>query len=328
MAIHERILAVAACGAVAAMAAWSSAEAQNYPTKPIRLVVGFPPGGSNDIVARRIAPKLSQLLGVQVIVDNKPGANATIGTDFVAKSAPDGYTLTLGSASPLAISPFTYSNIPYDTLRDFVPITTVAINPELITIHPGVPAHNLKELIALAKAQPGKLNFASSGNGGLPHLAIELFKTLAKIDITHVPYKGAGPALTDVLGGQVQGIIVDIPVLYPHVKEGKLRAVASTGERRAPLLPDLPTAREQGLTHLIAINWFAIMAPAKTPRPIVDKLFAAIAKAATSPEVKEPLAAQGVEDYVSKSPEAFAAFLKEDLQRWAKVAKESGARAD
>ncbi|HSQ05086.1 MAG TPA: tripartite tricarboxylate transporter substrate binding protein, partial [Burkholderiales bacterium] len=285
------------------LAVGAVAHAQNFPTKPIRLVVGFPPGGSNDIVARRIAPKMSQLLGVQVIIDNKPGANATIGTDFVAKSAPDGYTLTLGSASPLAISPFTYSNIPYDTLRDFAGITTVAINPELIAIHPGVPAHTLKELIALAKAQPGKLNFASSGNGGLPHLAIELFKTLAKIDLTHVPYKGAGPALTDVLGGQVQGIIVDIPVLYPHVKEGKLRGVAVTGERRAPLLPDLPTAREQGLTNLIAINWFAIMAPAKTPRPIVDKLFDAITKAATSPEVKEPLAAQGVEDYVAKSPD-------------------------
>lgn len=317
----------AACALILATAA-GAAQAQQFPSKPIRLVVGFPPGGSNDIVARRITPKLSQLLGVQVIVDNKPGANATIGTDFVAKAAPDGYTLTLGSASPLAISPFTYSNIPYDTLRDFVPITLVAQNPELIAIHPGVPAQDLKQLIALAKAQPGKLNFSSSGNGGLPHLAIELFKTLAGVNITHVPYKGAGPALTDTLGGQVQGIIVDIPVLYPHVKDGRLRGVAVTGETRAPLLPDLPTAREQGLTHLIAVNWFAIMAPAKTPGPVVKTLFDAITRASLSPEVKEPLASLGVESYVSKSPEQFVAFLREDLKRWEKVAKESGARAD
>ncbi|MGZ5141845.1 MAG: Bug family tripartite tricarboxylate transporter substrate binding protein, partial [Burkholderiales bacterium] len=174
-------------------------HAQTYPVKPIRLVVGFPPGGSNDIVARLITPKLSQILGVQVIVDNRPGANATIGTDYVAKSPPDGYTVTLGSASPLAISPFTYANIPYDTLRDFSAITTVASTPEMIAIHPSMPARNLTELITLAKAQPGKLNFASSGNGGLPHLAIELFKNLGKVNVVHVPYKGAGPALTDLL---------------------------------------------------------------------------------------------------------------------------------
>lgn len=305
-----------------------AAHAQDYPTKPIRLVVGFPPGGSNDIVARQLAPKLGELLGTQVLVENRPGANATVGTHFVAKSAPDGYTLTLGSASPLAISLFTYPNIPYDTLRDFSAITTVAFTPEIIAIHPSLPAKSLKALIALAKSQPGKLNFASSGNGGLPHLAIELFKGLAKIDVVHVPYKGAGPVLTDLLGGHVHGTIIDFPVLYPHVKDGKLRGIAIAAETRAPLLPDLPTAREQGLTNLIAVNWFAIMAPAKTPRPIVDKLLSAIAKAATAPEVKERLGAQGVEPFVSASPEAFVSFLRGDLVRWGKVAKESGARAD
>ncbi len=305
-----------------------AAHAQEYPVKPIRLVVGFPPGGSNDIVARQLAPRLGELLGTQVIVDNRPGANATIGTQLVAKSAPDGYTLTLGSASPLAISLYTYPNIPYDTLRDFAAITSVAFTPEIIAIHPSVPAKSLKELIALARSQPGKLNFASSGNGGLPHLAIELFKGLAKIDVVHVPYKGAGPAVTDLLGGQVQGTIIDFPVLYPHVKSGKLRGVAVASETRAPLLPDIPTAREEGLTNLIAVNWFAIMAPAKTPRPIVDKLFNAIAKAVTSPEVKERLGAQGVEPFLSASPEAFIEFLRKDLVRWERVAKESGARAD
>ncbi|MGZ5092390.1 MAG: Bug family tripartite tricarboxylate transporter substrate binding protein [Burkholderiales bacterium] len=303
-------------------------HAQTYPVKPIRLVVGFPPGGSNDIVARLITPKLSQILGVQVIVDNRPGANATIGTDYVAKSPPDGYTVTLGSASPLAISPFTYANIPYDTLRDFSAITTVASTPEMIAIHPSMPARNLTELITLAKAQPGKLNFASSGNGGLPHLAIELFKNLGKVNVVHVPYKGAGPALTDLLGGHVHAMIVDMPVLYPHVKSGKLRGIAVTAERRAALLPDLQTAPEQGMKGLVAVNWFAIMAPAKTPKPVIDKLYSAITQVATSAEMKEQFQAQGVEAYVQPSPDAFTAFLKQDLARWSKVAKESGARAD
>lgn len=317
-----------AYGAFVLANALGSAHAQTYPTKPIRLVVGFPPGGSNDIVARLITPKLTQLLGMQVIVDNRPGANATIGTDYVAKSAPDGYTLTLGSASPLAISPFTYPNIPYDTLRDFAGITTVASTPEMLAIHPSLPARTLPELLNLAKTQPGKLNFASSGNGGLPHLAIELFKNLGKVNVVHVPYKGAGPALTDLLGGHVHAMIVDLPVLYPHVKSGKLRGIAVTAERRAALLPDLPTAREQGLAGLIAVNWFAIMAPAKTPRPVVDKLYTAIAQTATAPDMKEQFQAQGVEAYVQSSPDAFMSFLREDLGRWAKVAKESGARAD
>jgi tripartite-type tricarboxylate transporter receptor subunit TctC len=303
-------------------------HAQTYPAKPIRLVVGFPPGGSNDIVARLITPKLTQILGVQVIVDNRPGANATIGTDYVAKSPPDGYTVTLGSASPLVISPFTYPNIPYDTLRDFSAITTVASTPEMIAIHPSIPARDLAELITLAKAQPGKLNFASSGNGGLPHLAIELFKNLGKVNVVHVPYKGAGPALTDLLGGHVHAIIVDLPVLYPHVKSGKLRGVAVTAERRAALLPDLQTAPEQGMKGLVAVNWFAIMAPAKTPKPVVDKLYSAITQVATSAEMKELFQAQGVEAYIQPSPDAFTAFLQQDLARWSKVAKESGARAD
>ena len=319
-----RLLAYATLTLIAA----GTAHAQNYPTKPVRLVVGFPPGGSNDIVARQLTPRLTQLLGVQVIVDNRPGANATIGTDYVAKAPPDGYTLTLGSASPLAISPFTYPNIPYDTLRDFAGITTVASASEMIAIHPSLPARNLQELLALAKSQPGKLNFASSGNGGLPHLAIELFKTLGKVNVQHVPYKGAGPALTDVLGGHAHAIIVDVPVLAPGVKSGKLRGIAVTADKRTPLLPDLATAPEQGLPGLIAVNWFAIMAPAKTPRAIVEQLHAAIVKAATAPDMKEQFDKLGVDVFVQPSPDAFMSFLREDLKRWGKVAKESGAKAD
>jgi tripartite-type tricarboxylate transporter receptor subunit TctC len=314
--------------ALAAASLCGVADAQTYPTKPIRLVIGFPPGGSNDIVARQLAPKLTQLLGAQVIVDNRPGANATIGTDYVAKSAPDGYTLTLGSASPLAISPFTYPNIPYDTLRDFAAITTVASASEMVATHPSLPARNLKELVALAKQQPGRLNFASSGNGGLPHLAIELFRKLGNVNIVHVPFKGAGPALTDLMGGHVHAMIVDVPVLAPGVKSGKLRGIAVTAERRTPLLPDLPTAPEQGMPGLIAVNWFAIMAPAKTPKPIIDKLHDAIVKATTAPEMKQQFDTIGVEVFVQPSPEAFAEFLRNDLVRWGRIAKESGARAD
>ena len=320
--------AVSTLAALAAVVVCGTAQAQSYPSKPIRLVVGFPPGGSNDIVARQLAPKLSQLLGVQVIVDNRPGANATIGTDLVAKSPPDGYTLTLGSASPLAISPFTYPNIPYDTLRDFAAITTVASTPEMIATHPSLPPRNVKELLALAKQQPGKLNFASSGNGGLPHLAIELFKKLGGVNIVHVPYKGAGPALTDIMGGHVHAMIVDVPVLAPAVKSGKLRGIAVTAQKRTPLLPDLATSVEQGMPGLIAVNWFAIMAPAKTPKPVVDRLHEAIVKAATAPDMKQQFDTSGVEAFVQASPEAFTKFLREDLVRWGRIAKESGARAD
>ncbi len=321
-------MSAAAGGALMLAAAASIAQAQDYPVKPVRLVVGFPPGGSNDIVARHLAPKLSEVLGVQVVVENRPGANAIIGTDYVAKSAPDGYTLTLASVSPLVISPFTYSKIPYDTIADFAAITTVAMTPEVIAVHPSMPVKSLKELIALAKAQPGKLDFASSGNGGLPHLVIELFKTTAKVNVQHVPYKGAGPALTDLLGGHVQGIAVDFPVLYPHIKGGKLRGLAVASKSRNPLLPDMPTSAEQGLPALFAVNWFAIMAPAKTPRPIVDKLHAALVNAATSQDLKERFVAIGIESMTLKSPDAFAVFLKDELVRWGKLAKESGARAD
>ena len=313
---------------IAVLACACAAQAQTYPTKPVRLIVGFPPGGSNDIVARLLAPKLTQSLGQQVIVENRPGANATIATDFVAKSPADGHTITLASASPLAISPYTYASLPYDTLRDFAAITTVASTPEMIGIHPSLPARSLKELIALAKSQPGKLNFASAGNGGLPHLAIELFKKLAAINIVHVPYKGAGPAVPDLLGGHVHAMIMDMPVLLPHVKNGKVRGIALATEKRSELLPDLPTSVEQGLPGLIAVNWFAIMAPAKTPKAVVDRLYTSFVQAAAAPDMKEQLRVQGLEAYVQPSPEAFTAFLKKDLERWAKVAKDSGARAD
>ena len=324
--LRTSVSLAAAAAALAFTAA--AALAQNYPAKPIRLILGFPPGGSNDVVARIVAPRLSELLGTQVVVENRPGANATIATEYVARAAPDGYTIMLGSSSPLAISPFTYSKLGYDTLRDFVGIGQIALTPELGAVHPSVPARSLKELIALARTRPGKLNFASSGNGGMPHLALELFKSLAKIDLQHVPYKGAGPAAVDLIGGHVDGMIIDFPALYPHVKAGKLRPLFLAAEKRISLLPDVPTSAEVGYPELIAVNWFAIVAPIKTPRPIVERLHAGFAKAMATPEVKERLLAQGVETAMSPSPEAFAKFLRAELDKWSKVAKESGARAD
>ncbi len=304
------------------------APAQDYPSKPIRLIIGFPPGGSNDIVARQLAPRLSDALATQVVVENRPGANATIATELVARSAPDGYTLTLASASPLAISPHTYSKIGYDTLRDFAGITTVAMTPELVAVHPALPVRSLKELVALARARPGKLNFASAGNGGLPHLAIELFKTLARVNVQHVPYKGAAPAAVDLVGGHIEGMIMDFPAIYTHVQQGKMRGLAMAAEKRMPLMPEIPTAAEQGISGLIAVNWFSIVAPARTPRPVQEKLHAALVRVATTAEMKKNFTALGIESMTSGSPEEFMKFLQAELVRWGKVAKESGARAD
>jgi tripartite-type tricarboxylate transporter receptor subunit TctC len=311
--------------AMAAMALPAIA-ADDYPSRPIHLVVGFPPGGSNDIVARILAPKLSEIIGASVVVENRPGANAIIGTDYVARSAPDGYTITLGSASPLAISPFTYSNMPFDVTKDLVGITTVAQTPELLAINPKVPAKTLQELVALSKTRD--VTISSSGNGGLPHLAIELLKIASKGRIVHVPYKGAGPAITDAVGGHVDGIIVDLPALYTMVNEGKLRAIAVTNTHRAEVMKDVPTSAEGGLPTVLAFNWFAIMAPAKTPKPVVDKLYKALVQTVQSPDVKASLNKLGIEPYTQPSPEAFAQFMQKELVRWGDVARASGAKAD
>jgi tripartite-type tricarboxylate transporter receptor subunit TctC len=322
-------VALAALACVAAFGTWApeaSAAEDNFPSQPIRLIVGFPPGGSNDIVARIIAPRLGEALGVTVIVENRPGANATMGTEYTTRAKPDGYTLTLGSASPLAISPFTYSNLPYDPLKDLAGITTVAATPELLAINPRVPAKNLAELVALSKTRD--VTVASSGNGGLPHLGIELFKSQSKGRIVHIPYKGAGPAVTDVVGGHVDGILVDLPSLYSMVGEGKLRAIAVTNDKRASVMPTVPTSGEGGLPGVLAFNWFAVMAPAKTPKPIIDKLYAALVKAVKAPDVVANLTKLGIEPFTQSSPEAFDAFMKSESSRWEKVAKESGAKAD
>ena len=294
----------------------------------MRLVIGFPPGGANDIIARLISPKLIEALGTNFIVENRPGANAMLGTDHVAKAAPDGYTIGLAGLSPLVMTTFTYAKVPYDSINDFAGITTVVMSPILIVVHPALPARSLKEFVALAKAQPGKLDFGTAGAGGATRMVIELMKLSANINVQAVAYKGAAPALTDLLGGHVQGMVMDLPVLYPSVKSGKLRALAITPAQRSPLLPDVPTVSEQGMPAMQSTNWYAIMAPAKTPRPIVERLHGAITKAAHAPDLKEKFLSGGFEPMTSATPEAYTAFLKQEFARWAKVAKAANIKAE
>ena len=311
---------------VTALASAFSAFAQSYPAKPLRIVVGFPAGGPIDIVARMMTPKLSEALGQQVVVDNRAGANSIIGADLVAKSPPDGYTMILIS-SAFAINATLYPKLPYDTLRDLAPVTLVTSTPELFVVHPSVPAKTMKDVIALAKAQPGQINIASTGSGGMPHLALELLKTTTRIDLIHVPYKGAAPAVADLLGGQVSGLFADLPVLQPHVAGGKLRALAIASPKRSPLLPDVPTMTEQGLAVVEAVNWYGIVVAAKTPPDVIAKLREGIVKTLNDPDLREKLVGRGA-DPTPGTSEQFAAFLKEEVAKWGRIAKESGAKID
>lgn len=297
-------------------------HAQEFPVKPVRIIVGFAPGGSNDIVARVVAPKLSELLKVQAVIENRPGANAVIGTDAVAKAAPDGYTLGLVGVSNLILNPLLYPKNPYNALTDFTGLTAVGITHQVLSLHPSVPARGLKELIALAKAKPSQLNFGSPGAGGLKHLTLELLNTLAGTRMEHVAYKGGGPAMTDALGGQIHGVLVDIAGPLPYIKQNRLRAVAVTGEERAKQLPDVPTVREQGI-NMVSLNWFAVVAPAKVPAAVVERLHRSLVQASQAPEVKERLDALAVESYTHASPEMFQKFVRDESARWGKVVKDS-----
>src|SRR6478672_1307652 len=300
----------------------SLASAQNFPAKPIKLIVPFPAGGPNDIIARIIGQRMSELAGQPVLIDNRGGQGGVLGTDAVAKSAPDGYTIAISSAGALAISP-SMEKVAYDTLNDLTPVTLVATVPEMLVVATNVPAKDIGELIALAKAQPGKLNFASSGPGSLPHLAGELFKLTAKIDIVHVPYRGAAPAVNDLLGQQVQMTFLDLPVLLPQVKAGALRPIAIGSAARAPTAPDVPTLSEAGFPDLRVENWYGMVAPKGTPNEIVTALHALATKAMADPAVKEKLAAQGATQ-VGDEPEHFRTFIADETKKWAKVIKDAG----
>jgi tripartite-type tricarboxylate transporter receptor subunit TctC len=303
------------------------AAAQGYPTRPIRLVVPFPAAGTTDILARAAAQKLTEAFGQAVVVDNRPGAGGNIGSDLVAKSAPDGYTLLMGTVGTHAINPSLYSKMPYDHIKDFVPVVLVAGVPNVLVVNPALPVNSVADLIKLAKDKPGTLNFASSGSGTSIHLSGELFKTMAGVDMMHVPYKGSSPALTDLIGGQVQIMFDNLPSSLPQIKGGKLRAVAVTSMKRAPALPDVPTINESGLPGFEASSWFGILAPAGTPAPIVARINAEVNKWLQSADAREKLLGQGAEA-AGGSPEQFAAYIRSETEKWAKVVKASGAKVD
>ena len=305
----------------------SGAFAQAYPNHSIRLVVPFPAGGTTDILARDVAKKLTDTLGQSVVVDNRPGAGGNIGADLVAKAPPDGYTLLMGTVGTHAINPSLYAKMPYDHIKDFVPVVLVAGVPNVLVVNPSVPVNSVADLIKLAKSKPGAINFASSGSGTSIHLSGELFKTMTGVDMTHVPYKGSSPALTDLMGGQVQIMFDNLPSSLALIKSGKLRAVAVTSLKRAPALPDVPTVSESGVPGFEASSWFGILAPAGTPAPIVAKLNAEVNKWLQSPEGKEQLLAQGAE-VAGGPPEKFVAHIRAETDKWAKVVKASGAKVD
>ncbi len=302
------------------------AAAQDFPNRAIRLIVPFPPGGPNDIIARVVGQRMSELTKQPVLIDNRGGQAGVLGTDAVAKANPDGYTIGIVSASALVISP-TMEKIPYDVAKDFAPVTLVVTVPEMLVVASNVPAKNMAELVALAKAQPGKLNFASAGVGGLPHLAGELFKLTAKIDIVHVPYRGAAPAINDLLGQQVQMTFLDLPVLLPHIKAGTLRPIALGAPQRAPTAPDVPTTAEVGMPDLLIENWYGMIAPAKTPNNIVAALNRIANEAMAVPSVNEKLADQGL-TVAGDTPEHFRGFIDAETKKWAKVIKDAGVATD
>jgi tripartite-type tricarboxylate transporter receptor subunit TctC len=298
------------------------AAAQDFPSKPIRLIVPFPAGGPNDIIARVVGQRMSELIRQPVLIDNRGGQAGVLGTDAVAKSNPDGYTIGITSASSLAISP-SMEKVPYDARKDFAPVTLVVTVPEMLVVASNVPAKNMDELVALAMAQPGKLNFASAGVGGLPHLAGELLKLTARIDIVHVPYRGAAPAINDLLGQQVQMTFLDLPVILPHIKAGTLRPIALGARARAPTAPDVPTTAEVGMPGLLIENWYGMIAPAKTPEKIVATLNRIANEAMADPGVKQKLADQGL-TVAGDTPEHFRGFIETEIAKWAKVIKDAG----
>jgi tripartite-type tricarboxylate transporter receptor subunit TctC len=298
------------------------AAAQDFPNKPIRLIVPFPAGGPNDIIARVVGQRMSELIKQPVLIDNRGGQAGVLGTDAVAKANPDGYTIGIVSASALAISP-TMEKVAYDVAGDFAPVTLVATVPEMLVVTSSVPAKDMAELVALAKANPGKLNYASAGVGGLPHLAGELFKLTAKLDIVHVPYRGAAPAINDLLGQQVQMTFLDLPVLLPHIKAGTLRGIALGAPRRAPTAPDVPTTAEVGMPDLLIENWYGMIAPAKTPEAIVATINRLANEAMADPSVKQKLADQGL-ILAGDTPEHFRGFIEAETKKWAKVIKDAG----
>ena len=326
MNLIGRLIAMVVVAAVLGLDA-SAALAQGYPAKSIRVIAAFPPGSVSEILGRVVGQKLTEAWGQPVVVETRPGAGGTIAADAVAKAAADGYTLLMGSSAELTVGPNLYSKLSYDPLKHFAPVILVAVVPNLLVVHPSVPATTVKELVAVAKSKPGQLNFASSGNGTTGHLAGEMLKAVAGIDMVHIAYKGSPPALTDTLAGQTSLMFGPIVTALPHARAGKLRALAVSSPRRSSAAPEVPTMVEAGFPDFEASIYFGISAPAGTPREIVARLNAEIGKALQVPEVRQTLLRQGAEP-LGGTPEAYAAHIKTEIAKWAKVVKISGARID
>lgn len=323
----SRLLSAFICFSSAAICVPGLALAQAYPSKPIRFVVPYPAGGPLDTVARLLAQKVSESGGQPVVVDNKPGAGGNIGADLVAKSPPDGYTILMGAVATHAINPTLYAGIPYDAARDFAPVTQVASTPNVLVVHPAVAAASVSEFIAYAKANPGKLNFGSGSTGSAGHLAGELFKAMAGVEMTHVPYKGAAPAMNDLIGGQIQLMFDNLASSLAQVRAGKIRALAVTTARRTPLAPELPTVAESGLAGFDISTWFGVFTPAGTPRAVVDRLHSEFTRALAAPDVREKMQNLGAEP-VGNTPQEFAAYIRAEAEKYARVIRASGAKAD
>ena len=302
------------------------ALAQTYPAKAIRVILPFPPGGGADAFMRPLAPKLAELSGQQWVIDNRPGANGNIAAETTANAAPDGYTLFFANSS-FAINPSLYSKLPFDVLRDFAPITMAAVTPSVLATHPSLPVKTVADLLAIARKQPGKLSFASGGAGNTMHLGVELVKSMAKVDMLHVPYKGGGPAIIDVISGQCDFLIVNVGPVLGHIRGGKLNALAVTGKTRSPALPQVPTVAESGLPGYESVTWYGFVGQAALSKDTVARINSFAATALKNPDTKERCLALGAEP-LSTTPEQFAAYLRKDMQDWAKVVKASGAKLD
>jgi tripartite-type tricarboxylate transporter receptor subunit TctC len=320
---HAAQLVCAAALAATGPAAYAQG---GYPNHPIRMVVPSSAGGGTDIIARVIQPKLSEQLGQQVVIDNRPGAGTMIGIDMVAKAPGDGYTILMG-LSTLATNPLIYKRVLYDAVRDFAPVTLAISAPNVMVVHPSVPAQNVKDLISLARAQPGKLNFGSSGLGTNPHLCMELFLSMTKLKMVHIPYKGSAPALIDMLAGQFEVMAATMLTGVTHVRSGRLRALGVTGSRRSAVMPEVPTIAEAGVPGYEAVQWYGVLAPAKTPKEIVTRLNTEIVRILKSPDVKQRLASDGV-DVEADTPDEFARYIQSELVKWAKVAKDAGIKPE
>lgn len=324
MNARAALLCLSAAYAAAPIA---SHAADTYPSRPIRVVVPFAPAGINDVIARILGQRLGENLGTTIVVDNRAGAGGTLGSNIVAQAPPDGYTLLFSSSSTIAVSPNLYKNLPYDPIKNFSPISQVASVGSILIVHPSLPVKTTKDLIAHAKANPGKLNYGSAGVGASQHLATELFKTMAGVDIVHVPYKGGGPALADLVAGQISLMIELLPTALPYIKSNRVRAIAVSTPKRSPVFPELPTISEAALPGYDLTIWVGLLAPGGTPRPIIDRLSKGVLAVLGTPEMRERLAGQGAEP-VGDRPDQFAAYIKTELARWAAVVKASGAKAE